>query len=70
MFNPDYAYIARNMPFDKVKNNNFVHATGRIIVGKFEGSKYGTEIVEYEDEVYDDIPTTFYETEEGELEYV
>lgn len=70
MFIADYAYVANHMPFDKVKNNNFVHATGRILVGKFEGAKYGTEIVEYEDEVYDDIPTTFYETEEGELEYV
>lgn len=70
MFVPEYAYIANRMPFDKVKDNTFVHATGRIIVGKYTHINMGGEVVEYEGDEFDDVPTLFYEDEEGGLEYV
>ncbi len=71
MFVPEYAYVAHNMPFDRYdEKRGFIHATGRIIVGKYTHINRGGEVTEYEGDEFEDVPTLFYEDEEGELEYV
>ena len=57
-----FAISLSEMPFDRFEDEKgFIHATGRAIC-----TEYGVFEDEYEDSDTQDIPTLFYENEEGE----